>query len=146
MLKQPQELIEFLFGSSQLEAAHEDLAADITRLFERLAEAGKVELKPTPLKQALSQLGIEAELEPDPAGLCAVFDDAAAYRKALARVRTPDAMARLAELGWVAYGCGDVAQAGEPADFRLRFLELDVRPDDPAASPVKKSRKAKRQK
>lgn len=117
-------LIAFLFGESQVDD-------EIAGIVESIADmdtdgAGDLKVEKKPLATALSALGIEDKtLENDPRGLSLVFGNAEEYRAAHAILNEPDSLHKLAELGWVASPCGDVAMANEPAELRIRFLEID---------------------
>jgi len=117
-------LIAFLFGESQVD----DEIAGIVESIADLDTDGSSDLKveKQPLVKALSSIGIEAKnLENDPRGLSLVFGDGEEYRAAHAILNEPDSLHKLAELGWVYSTQGDVAMANEPAEFRIRFLEID---------------------
>lgn len=63
------------------------------------------------------------------------FDDGDLFRAAHAILNEPDSMHKLASAGWVYSLQGDIAQANEPADFRIRFLEIDeIEPENMKAS------------
>lgn len=118
-------LIAFLFGESQVDD-------EIAGIVESIADidtdgaAGDLKVDKQPLAKALSALGIEDKtLENDPRGLSLVFSNADDYRSAHAILNEPDSLHKLAELGWVFSTQGDVAMANEPAELRIRFLEID---------------------
>lgn len=127
-------LIAFLFGESQVDDEIAGIVESIADLDAEGAEDLKVEKQP--LAKALSSLGIDAgELENDPRGLSLVFGNAEEYRAAHAILNEPDSLHKLAHLGWVSAPQGDVAMANEPAELRIRFLEIDnVEPADAKAS------------
>lgn len=99
----------------------------------------RIKVDKQPLEKALEALDIDTEgLEHDARGLSLVFPDADACRAAHAILNQPDNMHKLAELGWVFSVQGDVAQANEPSQFRIRFLEItDVEPQDEEPKPIK---------
>jgi hypothetical protein len=126
-------LLSFLF----LESAHADaveaaghelnIAESLEQLFEAAAEIekGELESKKTPLAKALSEFGIaDAELQLDPEGFCLVTDNRDRYSDILAVLGDADAMHKLAEMGWVVTKPGDAAMTSEPAEYRIRFLEI----------------------
>jgi hypothetical protein len=116
-------LFKFLFGESQVD---DELAS----LVEDIADAevdGDLKVEKAPLAKALSSIGIEAKsLESDPRGLALVFSDGDEFRAAHAVLNEPDSLHKLAELGWVYSLVGDVAQINEPAEWRIRFLEIST--------------------
>ena len=118
-MKNSRDLINFLFEESQRPELDECLS-----VFEELDEQEPLTAKRTPLKAALKELGVEAELIDDPEGLCLAFSDDGEYRSARAALKDPEAMVKLAELGWVLTTLGDVAMSGEEPELRLRFLDI----------------------
>jgi predicted RNA-binding Zn-ribbon protein involved in translation (DUF1610 family) len=127
------DLIKFLFGESvELESAEADsleLAENLERLFEAIDKASPGELKPkkTPLAKALAELGItdsESDLELDTEGFVLATDNHQRYVDALTVLGSADAMHKLAEMGWVVTRPGDNAMTNEPANYRIRFLEI----------------------
>lgn len=121
-------LLSFLFlESTEADAADGELTDNLERLFEAAAEveAGELETKKTPLAKALAEFGIEdTDLQFDTEGFALVTDSPDKYRDILAVLGTPDAMHKLAEMGWVVTKPGDDAMTNEPANFRVRFLEI----------------------
>lgn len=125
-------LLSFLFlESAEAEAATAgqelDLADSLEQLFEAAADIEKSELesKQTPLATALSGFGIDdSDLQLDPEGFCLVTDNRQRYADILAILGDAAAMHKLAEMGWVVTKPGDVAMTGEPAEYRIRFLEI----------------------
>lgn len=143
MMKRPRELIEFLFGDSQQAAEREMLTSDFAHIFEEMEKQEDLEPKKTPLKSALSKLGVTAELEDDTEGFCISLEDGAEYHKIKTKLRDPEAMEKLAELGWVVSDCGDVAMTGEDPDFRFRFMEITTpEPDNAEKRPGRKDLEA----
>jgi hypothetical protein len=136
MMKKPRELIEFLFGDSQQASEREMLTRDFAHIFEEMERQEELEPKKTPLKSALSKLGVKAELNDD---FTISVEEPAEYRKIKAKLSDPDTMEELAELGWVVADCGDVAMTGEEADFRFRFTEITQ--DEPDNSEKRPGRK-----
>lgn len=120
-------LLAYLYGGSQLESEAEETSAAVERIMEEAEKAEPLKVKRAPLITALKAIGIEnldKQLEYDPEGfslLCPEESDYAHYTKLLME---PDAMEKLAKLGWVVTRCGDVAMSAEPAEFRIRFLEI----------------------
>lgn len=133
MAKNSDKLLSFLFGeSAELEAQESDadvlkLAENLEKLFEAVAEEEKTELKAkkTPLTKALSEFGIsDADLEMDTDGFILATDNHQKYVDALTVLGSAEAMHRLAEMGWVVTRPGDNAMTNEPANYRIRFLEI----------------------
>jgi len=125
-------LVNFLFGESQVD---DEISALVESIEDMDIDDGGITLKvdKKPLAKALKAIGIETKgLESDPRGLSLVFSDGDAYRAAHKLLNEPDNMHKLAELGWVFSTQGDVAQVNEPAEFRMRFLEIDnIDPQNP---------------
>lgn len=127
------DLLSFLFlESAEAESAESDqqdlrVLENLERIFEDAAEAEQSELKAkkTPLVKALSEFGIsDADLQLDTEGFVLVTDNHDKYVDALTVLGTPDAMHKLAEMGWVVTKPGDAAMTNEPAEYRIRFLEI----------------------
>lgn len=125
------DLLSFLFlESAEADAAHGqklDIAENLERLFEAAADAekGELESKKTPLAKALSEFGItDADLQMDPEGFCLCTDNRERFADILNVLGTPEAMHKLAEMGWVVTVPGDAAMTNEPAEYRVRFLEI----------------------
>lgn len=125
--------IQFLFGESQVDDEIAGIVESISDLNVDSDDDLRVEKKP--LAKALADLGIEAKsLENDPRGLSLVFTVPEEYRAAHAILNEPDSLYKLASLGWVFSTQGDVAMANEPAELRIRFLEIDeISPADAKA-------------
>jgi len=118
-------LLQFLFGESQVDDEISSLVEEIADMDTDGADE-RLKVEKQPLEKALDALDIDTEgLEHDPRGLSLVFSDGDAYRAAHAILSQFDNMHKLAELGWVFSTQGDVASANEPAQFRIRFLEID---------------------
>lgn len=127
-------LISFLFGESQVDA-------ELAGIVEAIADidtdnTGSLKVNKKPLATALSAIGIENKnLVGDTMGLALVFDNPADYREAHALLNDPESLNKLAELGWVYSMQGDVAMSNEPAEFRIRFLDIyNVEPSDEEAT------------
>ena len=127
-------LLQFLFGESQVDEEIASLVEDIADMDVENSTTLKVDK--APLSKIVSALGIEGgTLEADPRGLSMSFDDGDLFRAAHAILNEPDSMHKLASAGWVYSLQGDIAQANEPADFRIRFLEIDeIEPENMKAS------------
>lgn len=127
-------LLRMLFVESQVD---EELAALVEEVADiDMGDEATIKVDKAPLAKIVSALGIEGgTLEADPRGLSMSFDDGDLFRAAHAILNEPDSMHKLASAGWVYSLQGDVAQANEPADFRIRFLEIDeIEPEDMKAS------------
>jgi hypothetical protein len=129
------DLINFLFGESQVDDEIAALVEDIADMDTEGASTLKVDK--APLSKIVNEIGIEGgSLEADPRGLSMSFSDGDLFRAAHALLNEPDAMHKLAAAGWVYSLQGDVAQSNEPADFRIRFLEIDeIEPENMKANP-----------
>ena len=119
-------IMAYLFGDSQIESELDDTRERIDQILESAEASEPIKAKKTPLTAALKSIGIsgEGELELDPEGFCMTFTQDDVYRKACAALGDPDAMEKLAEMGWVAHKLGDSAMTNEPAEFRIRFIEI----------------------
>jgi hypothetical protein len=128
-------LIQFLFADSQVDDEIAALVEDIADMDVENSTTLKVDK--APLSKIISALGIEGgSLEADPRGLSMSFDDGDLFRAAHALLNEPDSMHKLAGAGWVYSLQGDVAQSNEPADFRIRFLEIDeIEPENLKVDP-----------
>jgi hypothetical protein len=123
MMKKSRDLIEFLFRDSQQASERDVLAPEFDSIFE---EMDKQELEPakTPLKSALAKLGVDIELQDDIVGFCASTSCPAEYRELRDKLKSPEAMEKLAELGWVVADRGDRAMTGEEAAYCFNFIEI----------------------
>lgn len=131
------DLLKFLFGESQVD---EEIAGIVESIADMDAdEDGGLKVDKQPLAKALSALDIDTKgLENDPRGLSLVFTNGDEYRAAHAILNEPTNLHKLAELGWVFSTQGDVAQTREPAEFRIRFLEIsEVEPQNENPKPTK---------
>lgn len=126
-------LLSFLFlESAEADAAEAEgrelnIAENLERLFEAAAEieTSELESKKTPLAKALGEFGIaDSDLQLDPEGFCLVTDNRDRYNDILTVLGNADAMHKLAEMGWVVTKPGDDAMTNEPANYRVRFLEI----------------------
>jgi hypothetical protein len=131
-------LLEFLFGPEALPKS-EDLGEQIVRLFEEAdaVETEEVVANKKPLATALKSIGISAEVEACPGWCLIKCDDEACYREYMEKLRTADAMTKLAEQGWVMAQCGDTGMSNEAPDFKIGFIEIktaetgeDDKPDE----------------
>jgi hypothetical protein len=121
------DLFAYLFGDSQVESEVEETKAVIEKIMEEAEEQEPLKVKRTPLIAALKALGLKDvsdEVQYDPEGFCLVCKEESEYREYVRLLMEPDAMEKLAKLGWVVTRCGDVAMSNEPAEFRIRFLEI----------------------
>lgn len=119
-------ILAYLFGDSQLESELDETRDYIEQIMEAAESAEPIKAKRTPLAAALKMLGVDATdgLELDPEGFSLAFDGDKEYHAASSRLREPDAMEKLAEMGWVVARLGDRGMANEPADYRIRFIEI----------------------
>lgn len=121
-------LLEFLYGVSQVEEAIDDvLDDDFAKLLEQAdaAEAESMAAEKAPLSAALKDIGINGSgLQEDPEGFVLITDDREQYVAAVNLLSDPDAMHTLAKKGWVAFKCGDQAMSNEAPEYKLRFLEI----------------------
>jgi len=120
-------LLAYLYGSSQRESEAEEVAAAVERIMEAAEATEPLKVKRSPLIAALKAIGlddVDKEVEYDPEGFSLVCPEESEYRRYVHLLMEPDAMEKLAKLGWVVTRCGDVAMSAEPAEFRIRFLEI----------------------
>ena len=139
-------LLEFLFGSTTLRKTA-DIGEDIVHLFEQAeaAELEPVKAEKKPLAKALKALGVDAPVK---AGVqwCEIHcDDEKDYKSYLDRLGEPDAMSKLAEMGWVRVRCGDQAMSNEKPDYKIGFIEIQTaegndmdKPDEEVKTIIKK--------
>ena len=118
-------LLNFLFGESQQDSALSEALDHVSQLLEADADE-PLAPKKSPLAAALKSIGIDAgtDLQLDPEGLSLTFENDADYHAASAKFNDPDTMEKLAELGWVAHKLGDSGMCNEPAEYRIRFIEI----------------------
>lgn len=123
-------LFEFLFGKSCLgpDLSNPSVGEQVVRLFEEAdaAEMTALTSSKQPLVKALKSIGVDGTPVMGASWAELHFEDGDAYREALRAVYEPDALHKLAVAGWVPAKCGDQAQANEPADYKLGFIELSV--------------------
>lgn len=121
-------LLSFLFlESAESDSVETNLAENLEQLFEAAADEveGELKAKKTPLAKALSEFGIsDSDLQMDPEGFCLCTDNRERYSDILTVLGTAEAMHKLAEMGWVVTKPGDAAMTSEPAEYRVRFLEI----------------------
>lgn len=121
------DLLAYLFGDSQIESEVEETKAAIEKIMEEAEKEEPLKPKRTPLVNALKALGIESvdsNIEYDPEGFSLKCGEDADYRRYVGILMEPDAMEKLAKLGWVVTRCGDVAMSNEAPEYRIRFLEI----------------------
>jgi len=121
-------LLEFLFGEAVMrETQGHDLGEQIVKLFEDADEVEGVEMvaNKKPLADALKALGIDEPVETG-AQWCEIHcDDDAKYHEYTRKLVDPDAMTKLAEMGWVMVKCGDSAMSNEKPDYKIGFIEIE---------------------
>jgi hypothetical protein len=130
------DLLTFLFGeSAEMESVEADshdlhIAENLERLMEMVAAeeiCDELKAKKTPLAKALGEMGIkeaENDLQLDAEGFVLATDNHERYMDAMTALGTPEAMHKLAEMGWVVTKTGDNAMTNEPANYRIRFLDI----------------------
>jgi len=121
------DLLAYLFRDSQLESEAEATREAIEQIMEEAETQEPLKTKRTPLLQALKTIGlgdVDSEMQYDPEGFSLHTDDEMTYKDWVRLLMEPDAMEKLAEMGWVVTRCGDKAQINEPPEFRVRFLEI----------------------
>lgn len=128
-------LAKFLYHESQVEEsvdADAELGEALQDLFEAMADIEALEIKAEPLEKALSELGIEAHAYTQPSGsrVSIEFEDPDDYRQALSKLMALDNVNKLAELGWVALGAGDVHMNNLPPRLVINFTEITDRLGD----------------
>lgn len=120
--------LQFLFGESQVQQEIEDQGVDMVRLFEKAdaVEMEQMKFNKSSLADALKACDITPSggLQLDADGFTLTCDDQETYAAILNKLSDVDNMHRLAEAGWVAEKCGDQAMSNEPAEFKIRFLEI----------------------
>lgn len=120
-------LLEFLFGPGVVHES-QDLGEQIVKLFEEADEVEGVEMvaNKKPLGDALKTLGIDEPVEAG-AQCCEIHcDDDAEYHEYVRILADPDALTKLAEMGWVAVKSGDIAMANEKPDYKITFIEIQT--------------------
>jgi len=76
------------------------------------------------LADALKALGIDEPVETG-AQWCEIHcDDDAEYHEYTRKLVDPDAMTKLAEMGWVMVKCGDSGMSNEKPDYKIGFIEI----------------------
>jgi len=133
------DIIRFLFEESQVREELEGLSDDLRAFLEKESEELKV--SKTELKSALDKLKLNLssfEIKDD----TIETDDESAYTALLLDLSEPDAIAKLAEFGWVAASSGDTAAAAEAPKFKVNFIEIcvagDEKPDDATVAEIVK--------
>jgi predicted RNA-binding Zn-ribbon protein involved in translation (DUF1610 family) len=109
------------------ETQNRDLGEQIVELFEKADEVEGVEMvaNKKPLADALKALGVSATVETG-AQCCEIHcDDDAEYHEYCRKLVDADAMAKLAEMGWVMVRCGDQAMSNEKPDYKIGFIEIE---------------------
>jgi hypothetical protein len=123
-------LLEFLYGASQRREEVDDIIdSDLARLIEEAAEEEGQEMaaNKTSLVDALKGVGITpGEIREESGYQCFETDDREEYFAACRVLNDPDTMHKLAEKGWVAEKCGDVAMSQEKPCFKIKFLDIAV--------------------
>lgn len=126
-------LLEQLFGDD--EDADRGIMADLSRLLEAAAKVEKLAVTKTPLAQALKKFGLDApDLVETPDGLVLNLGTEEDYRLIVRELGTVDKLNELAELGWVALLGGESTTNASPANYQVKFIELDSHPDEPSDS------------
>lgn len=120
-------LLEFLFGSTTTRKSA-DIGEAVVHLFEQAeaAELEPVKSEKKPLAAALKSFDID---EPVIAGVqwCEIHcSDDKEYKEYITRLTEPDAMNKLAEMGWVMVRCGDIAMGNEEPDYKIGFIEVQT--------------------
>lgn len=121
------ELLAYLFCGSQAETEFDEACSVVESILEAADKQEPIVAERTPLVKALKALKLDvpdSALEYDPEGFALCLDNEADYRNAVALLMEPDAMEKLAKLGWVVTRCGDNAMSNEEPSFRVRFLEI----------------------
>ncbi len=122
-------LLEQLFSDDQ--DADRSIMADLSRLLEAAAKVEKLAVNKTPLAKALKDLGLDApDLVETPDGLVLNLSSEDDYRLIAQELGTLDKLNKLAELGWVALLGGESTMNSSPANYQVKFIELDQHPDE----------------
>lgn len=117
-------LLEFLFGLPVVEDAK--LGEHVVSIFEEAAdeEAEQMVANKKPLTDALKALGLGVTVDAGTSWAEIKFDNDADYKEAVTLLSEPDAMHKLAEMGWVMAKCGDRAMSNEEPELRIGFIEI----------------------
>lgn len=136
-------LLQFLFGQqAAVTESSSNLGDEVVRLFEEAAqeETEQMVANKKPLASALKDIGIDCEVH-EKAQWCEIHcADEKEHREHMALLTDPDAMHKLAELGWIVANCGDAAMGNEPADCKIGFIEIaNMEPsEDETGEPLEK--------
>ena len=119
-------ILAYLYGTSQAEAELDGTRDYLDKIMEAAEAEEPLQAKRTPLAAALKSLGLEAgdALQLSSSGLSLVLGDAGEYRNVCTKLMEPESIEKLAEQGWVALYGGDHAMSNEPAEFRVRFIDI----------------------
>jgi len=128
-------LQRFLFLESQDDA---NLDEALANLFEDLADVTALDVNTKPLEQALSELGIDADVYTIPSGsrTAIEFAEADDFHRALQLISDLSNVSKLADAGWVALPVGDKATATESPCLAIYFTEVKAPEDDVDATAV----------
>ena len=117
-------LIEELFSDEP--HADLDVLEELGRLAEAAAKVEKMTAKKTPLAKVLKDLGLDAgDLQTTPDGMVLNLADEESYRLIVRTLGTLDKINQLAENGWVPLFGGESTLNSSPANFQVKFIELD---------------------
>jgi hypothetical protein len=121
-------LLEFLFGPAAVRQTNEALGESIVKLFEDAAEEEMEQTAASkkPLVAALKSIGIDKEVGDADECYEIHCDCDAEYHELVAKLRTPEAMHKLAEQGWIMSQRGDQAMSNEVPDLKIGFIELGI--------------------
>jgi hypothetical protein len=125
----PKNLLNFLFA----ESFQPDTDEAISDVMERMAEVEGLEVKKQPLEKALKdlELGVELKVELDANGAFVRVEDGCKYQEVASKLKQPDSIVQLAELGWVAAFANDVNSNNDPACFIINFVDIsEIEPSD----------------
>lgn len=122
-------LQHFLFLDSQED---ENFDAALTSLFEDLANVAPLDVNTKPLEQALSELGIDADVYTIPSGsrTAIEFSSADDFHQAMQLISDLSNLSKLADAGWVALPVGDKATSAECPQLVIHFTEVKAPPED----------------
>lgn len=117
-------LLEFLFGMPVVEEAK--LGEHVVNIWEEAdaEEAEQMVANKKPLTDALKALGLGVTVDAGTSWAEIQFDNDADYKEAVTLLSDPDAMHKLAEMGWVMAKCGDRAMSNEAPELRIGFIEI----------------------
>jgi hypothetical protein len=116
------DILNFLFSESFKPTSDEAISS----VFEKMSEIEDIESKKGSLAKALKEFGHTGDVCINDDGTAQVCTDSEiAYGELEGKLSDPDAILKLAELGWVAAYCGDDQDALAPeAHLVIKFINI----------------------